>query len=415
MLRIGLTGGIGSGKSVLSTTFAQCGGIIVDGDVLAREVVEPGTEGLAALVDAFGDDILLPSGALDRPALAAKAFRDDEARTRLNGIVHPLVARRRAEIIAAVAQDAVVVEDIPLLVESGMASLFPLVVIVHADAEQRVRRLVEQRGMSEADARARIAAQATDEQRREVADVWLDNSGSVEVLVERARDVWYNRILPFAHNLSERRIVRPPARLVPADPSWPDQARRIVNRLKTAAGHRALRVDHIGSTAVPGYDAKDVIDIQITVESLAVADELADSLLSAGYPRLEHITQDVPKADARSTVDHYDHSSDAALWHKRFHASADPGRPTNVHIRVDGWPNQQFALLFVDWLRANSGVRADYLSLKRVAEESAASGAGDIAHYVAAKEPWFLDAYRRAWDWADSVGWRPLRPGALRR
>lgn len=407
MLRIGLTGGIGAGKSVLSTTFAQCGGIIVDGDVLAREVVEPGTEGLASLVGAFGDDILLPSGALDRPALAAKAFRDDDARTMLNGIVHPLVARRRAEIIAAVSDDAVVVEDIPLLVESGMAPLFPLVVIVHADAEHRVRRLVEQRGMPEADARARIAAQATDAHRREVADIWLDNSGSVDALIEQARGVWYNRILPFAHNLGERRCAHAAARLVPADPSWPDQARRIVNRLKTAAGHRALRVDHIGSTAVPGYDAKDVIDIQITVESLAVADELAESLLSAGYPRLEHVTQDVAKADARSTVDRYDHAADNTMWHKRFHASADPGRPTNVHIRVDGWPNQQFALVFVDWLRANPGVRADYLSVKRAAEQSAASGAGDIAHYAAAKEPWFLDAYRRAWDWADSVGWRP--------
>src|ERR1700756_158056 len=178
MLRIGLTGGIGAGKSVLSATFGQCGGIIVDGDVISREVVEPGTEGLASLVDAFGDGILLPDGALDRPALAAKAFRDDESRQKLNGIVHPLVGKRRSEIIAVVAEDAVVVEDIPLLVESGMAPLFPLVVVVHADEEVRVRRLVEQRGMSEEDARARIAAQAGDEQRRAVADVWLDNSGT---------------------------------------------------------------------------------------------------------------------------------------------------------------------------------------------------------------------------------------------
>ncbi|MGA8249131.1 MAG: dephospho-CoA kinase, partial [Mycobacterium sp.] len=173
MLRIGLTGGIGAGKSALSATFAKCGGVIVDGDVIAREVVEPGTEGLASLVDAFGDDILLPDGALDRPALAAKAFRDDEARQRLNGIVHPLVGKRRAEIIAAVPEDSVVVEDIPLLVESGMAPLFPLVVIVHADVDVRLRRLVEQRGMPEEDARARIAAQADDEQRRAVADIWL--------------------------------------------------------------------------------------------------------------------------------------------------------------------------------------------------------------------------------------------------
>src|SRR5579884_1494430 len=158
MLRIGLTGGIGAGKSAVTATFEQCGAVVVDADVIAREVVEPGTQGLAALVDAFGDDILLPDGALDRPALAAKAFQNDDARKTLNGIVHPLVGKRRTEIIAAVPEDAVVVEDIPLLVESGMAPLFPLVVIVHADVELRVRRLVEQRGMSEDDARARIAA-----------------------------------------------------------------------------------------------------------------------------------------------------------------------------------------------------------------------------------------------------------------
>ena len=407
MLRIGLTGGIGAGKSALSATFAQCGAIIVDGDVIAREVVQPGTEGLASLVDAFGKDILLPDGSLDRPALAAKAFRDDDARRVLNGIVHPLVAKRRSEIIAAVSDDAVVVEDIPLLVESGMAPLFPLVVVVHADVEVRVRRLVEQRGMSEEDARARVAAQADDEQRRAVADVWLDNSGSPGELVARAHDVWNNRILPFADNLSARQIARAPVRLVPPDPTWPDQAGRILARLNTTCGHRALRVDHIGSTAAPDFpdfQAKDVIDIQITVESLAVADELVEPLLSAGYPRIERITDDVVKADARSTVERYDHSDDPALWHKRIHASADPGRPTNVHIRVDGWPNQQFALLFVDWLAADPDVRADYLAVKREAEQR--SG-GDTAAYVAVKEPWFLDAYRRAWEWADSTGWRP--------
>jgi dephospho-CoA kinase len=407
MLRIGLTGGIGAGKSALSATFAQCGGIIVDGDVIAREVVQPGTEGLASLVEAFGDDILLPDGSLDRPALAAKAFRDDDARGVLNGIVHPLVAKRRSEIIAAVSEDAVVVEDIPLLVESGMAPLFPLVVVVHADVELRVRRLIEQRGMSEEDARARIAAQATDEQRRAVADVWLDNSSSQADLVQRAHDVWNNRILPFAHNLTQRQIARAPARLVPADPTWPDQAGRIVTRLKTACGHKALRIDHIGSTAVPELDGTDVIDIQITVESLAVADELAEPLLSAGYPRIDRIVEDAVKPDARSTVSRYDHSDDTALWSKRIHASADPGRPTNVHIRVDGWPNQQFALLFVDWLAANPDVRADYLAVKREAETR---GEGDTALYVAVKEPWFLDAYRRAWEWAGSTGWQP-QPG----
>lgn len=386
MLRIGLTGGIGAGKSTVSATFAECGGIVVDGDVIAREVVQPGTEGLAKLVDAFGDDILLPDGALNRPALAAKAFGDEDKRATLNGIVHPLVARRRAEIISAVSEDEVVVEDIPLLVESGMAPLFPLVVIVHADPEVRVERLIK-RGMDEADARARIAAQASDEQRRKVADVWLDNSGSEGELVERTRGLWHQRILPFAHNVSTRQTVRAAQQLVPYDPTWPAQAHRIIERLKTACGHHALRVDHIGSTAISGMDAKNVIDVQITVASLAVADELADTLADIGYPRIEGITSDVP------------HSDQPSLWRKRIHASADPGRPAHIHVRVDSWPNQQFALLFTDWLRANPGVREDYLAAKRRAVAT--------PEYTEAKEPWFLDNYRRAWEWADSTGWSP--------
>lgn len=396
MLRIGLTGGIGAGKSTVSATFSECGGIVVDGDVISREVVEPGTEGLAKLVDAFGAQILLPDGALDRPALATIAFSDEEKRQALNGIVHPLVATRRSELIAAAGEDAVIVEDIPLLVESQMAPMFPLVIIVNADPEVRVKRLIEYRGFSEADARARIAMQATEEQRRQVADVWLDNSGSSGQLVEQARELWYQRILPFAHNLTTRTPVAGAPELVAADPTWPDQARRIVARLNTTCGHRAVRIDHIGSTAVPGMDAKDVIDVQVTVASLEVADELAEDLLRAGYPRVESITSDVPKAGTDASPS----GVNTALWQKRFHASGDPGRPTNVHIRVDGWPNQRFALLFVDWLTANPGVQADYLAVKRSAARHS-----DIGAYAVAKEPWFLDAYRRAWAWADATGW----------
>jgi dephospho-CoA kinase len=404
MLRIGLTGGIGAGKSTVSATFSELGGIVVDGDVIAREVVEPGTEGLAKLVEAFGEDILQPDGALNRPALAAVAFSDDEKRQTLNGIVHPLVAHRRSELIAAAAQDAVIVEDIPLLVESQMAPMFPLVVIVHADEDVRVQRLIEYRGFSEEDARARIRAQATEEQRRVVADVWLDNTGSAGALVEKARELWYQRILPFAHNVQKREPARVIPQLVPYDPTWPDQAQRVVTRLNTACGHRAKRIDHIGSTAVPGLEAKDVLDIQITVDSLATADVLSEALLTAGYPRIEHITDDVAKADGRSTVAQFDHATDASLWRKRIHASADPGRLTNVHVRVDGWPNQQFALLFTAWVLANPDVRQDYLALKRsvAAQRHATSGA-----YAEAKEPWFLNAYRRAWAWADATGWRP--------
>jgi dephospho-CoA kinase len=381
MLRIGLTGGIGAGKSTVSTAFAQCGGVIVDGDVISREVVQPGTEGLAALVDHFGHDILLPDGALNRPALAAKAFADEEQRARLNAIVHPLVATRRAEIVAAVAHDQVIVEDIPLLVESQMAPLFPLVVVVHADSDLRLHRLITIRGMDPADARARIAAQAKDEQRRRVADVWLDNSGSEGHLVEQARELWYQRILPFAHNLATGTPATESGLLVAADPIWPDQAARILARLNTSCGHRAVRIDHIGSTAIAGLDARDVIDVQITVASLEMADELADALRQAGYPRVDSVTADV----------RFDDATDSALWHKRFHASADPGRPTHVHIRVDGWPNQRFALLFVDWLAANPGMRTEFVAAKR-------SGT---------TQQWFADAHRRAWAWAEATDWSP--------
>ncbi|MGP4053450.1 dephospho-CoA kinase [Mycobacterium sp. 4D054] len=403
MLRIGLTGGIGAGKSTVSATFSELGGIVVDGDVIAREVVEPGTPGLAKLVDAFGEQILLPDGALNRPALAAIAFSDQDKRATLNGIVHPLVGQRRSELIEAAAHDAVIVEDIPLLVESQMAPMFPLVVIVHADEDVRVKRLIEYRNFSEEDARARIAAQATEEQRRVVADVWLDNSGSAGELVEKARALWHERIQPFARNLEAGTPASSAPQLVPADPQWPAQAQRILARLRTACGHRASRVDHIGSTAVPGLDARDVIDVQVTVPSLEVADELAEAMRGAGYVPTS-VTSDVGKPDGPSTVAEFDHSDSADRWGKRLYCSADPGRPTNVHVRVDGWPNQQFALLFVDWLKANPAAQSEYLELKQgvTAREHPTTGA-----YADAKEPWFLDNYRRAWEWAQATGWRP--------
>ena len=405
MLRIALSGGIGAGKSTVSATFDDLGAVVVDADVISREVVEPGTKGLADLVDAFGEQILCNDGSLNRPALASIAFSDKEKRKTLNGIVHPLVAQRRSELIAQAPADAVIVEDIPLLAESGMAPMFPLVIIVHADEDLRVKRLIEHRGFSEEDARARIAAQATEEQRRAIADVWLDNAGTADELVEQARALWHQRILPFEQNLDAGEPARAQPVLVPYDPSWPDQARRIAARLNTACGHRAVRIDHIGSTAVPGLAAKDVIDMQVTVASLDDADALAEALTSAGYVRMP-ITADLGKPDGRSTVAEFDHTDDESLWHKRLHCSADPGRPTNVHLRVDGWPDQQFALLFVDWLVANPDVRERYLLVKRDAEHAA-----DVAGYAAAKEPWFTDAYREAWAWADTTGWRVKEPG----
>jgi dephospho-CoA kinase len=196
VLRIGLTGGIGSGKSTVARLLTERGAHLVDSDVLAREVVAPGTAGLASVVAAFGDGVLTADGALDRPALAAVVFGDPGARARLDGIVHPLVRARAVELVSALPADAVVVQDIPLLVETGQAGAFDLVLVVEADLEARVARLVA-RGLTEADARARIAAQATDQQRRAVADVVLDNSGTPDQLAEQVDRFWAERVAPL--------------------------------------------------------------------------------------------------------------------------------------------------------------------------------------------------------------------------
>ncbi|HYH26235.1 MAG TPA: dephospho-CoA kinase [Blastococcus sp.] len=195
MLRIGLTGGIGSGKSTVATLLAARGAVVVDADRIAREVLEPGTPGLSAVVTEFGPGVLTADGALDRAALAAIVFSDDDARRRLDGLVHPLVRHRTAELVQAAPPDAVVVNDVPLLVETGQAGSYDLVLVVEADLETRVARLVD-RGLTEADARARIVAQATDDQRRSVADVVLDNSGTPEELAAQVERFWAERVAP---------------------------------------------------------------------------------------------------------------------------------------------------------------------------------------------------------------------------
>jgi dephospho-CoA kinase len=185
---VGLTGGIGAGKSTVAAQLAGLGALVIDADALAREVVQPGTEGLAAVVDAFGTQMLAPDGSLDRAALAAQVFTDPAELDRLNAIVHPLVAQRSAALVAAAEQDAVVVHDIPLLVETGRAG-YDLVVVVDAPDDVRLQRLVE-RGLPEDEARRRMAAQATREERLAVADVVIDNCGDREDLHEQVLELW---------------------------------------------------------------------------------------------------------------------------------------------------------------------------------------------------------------------------------
>ncbi|MEU0476552.1 dephospho-CoA kinase [Streptomyces olivaceus] len=193
MLRVGLTGGIGAGKSEVSRLLVDCGAVLIDADRIAREVVEPGTPGLAAVVEAFGADVLTEDGRLDRPKLGSIVFADRERLAALNSIVHPLVGERSRtleEAAEAAAEDAVVVHDVPLLTENGLAPLYDVVVVVDADPATQLDRLVRLRGMSEQDARARMAAQATREQRREIADLVVDNDVPLEELRRRVREVW---------------------------------------------------------------------------------------------------------------------------------------------------------------------------------------------------------------------------------
>lgn len=192
MLRVGLTGGIAAGKSVVARRLGELGAVVVDYDVLAREVVAPGTPGLAQVVAAFGPTVTTPDGRLDREAVARVVFGDASARARLNAIVHPLVraAARREDDAARAAGAAVVVHDVPLLVETGVPAAFDEVVVVEAPADLRVDRLVRGRGLSTDQARARIAAQAGDEERRAVATVVLDGSGTVDGLVGAVDDLW---------------------------------------------------------------------------------------------------------------------------------------------------------------------------------------------------------------------------------
>ncbi|HEX5812397.1 MAG TPA: dephospho-CoA kinase [Pseudonocardia sp.] len=375
MLRVGLTGGIGSGKSTAARRFAELGAVLVDSDVLAREVVAAGADGLAEIVTAFGEGVLGPDGGLDRPALAAVVFGDPQARARLNAIVHPRVRDRTEELIARAPGDAVVVQDVPLLVETGSPAAFALVVVVHADAGDRVRRLVESRGMTEADARARIAAQASDEQRHAAADVVLHNGGSPRELCAAIDALWHHRLVPFEDNLRNRRPVPPAPDPVDPDPRWAADGARLAARVARAAGPGARDVAHVGPTAVPGLSAVDVVDLQVALHSGVVDDPGAveavrAGLDAAGFPRIG-----------------------AAAVGEWRHAGADPGRPVRLVLRPAGSPSWRADLLWRDWLRADAVARGE------CREPSVDPRAGQCAVT--------RHAITRAEEWAASSGWTP--------
>lgn len=190
MLRVGLTGGIGAGKGEVARRLAACGALVIDADEVAREVVAPGTPGLDEIVKAFGARVLRPDGSLDRELLGEMVFSDAALRGQLNAIVHPRVGERMREIEETAAAADVVVHEIPLLAEGGLASAFDVVVVVDAPPQAQVERLVSTRGMTRQHALARMSAQASREERLAVATFVVDNSGSLEDLDGRVAALW---------------------------------------------------------------------------------------------------------------------------------------------------------------------------------------------------------------------------------
>ncbi|MBO4163670.1 dephospho-CoA kinase [Micromonospora antibiotica] len=395
MLRVGLTGGIGSGKSAVVTRLAERGAIIVDSDRIAREVVAPGSAGLAEIVAAFSDRVLTADGALDRAALGALVFADEAARRRLEEITHPRVRARSAELSAAAPADAVVVNDVPLLVEVGLAPSYHLVVVVQTAVAIRLARLARDRGMTRSEAERRIAAQADDARRRAAADVVLDNDGGLDELHAAVDALWRDRLLPYERNVREHRAVREGwAVLTEPDPTWPQQYARLAARIRHALAPADLRIDHVGSTAVPGLAGRDVIDVQVTVPSLAEADGvLARRLADAGFPRVPDVRGGHPRP---ATGD------GGAGREERLHGGADPGRPVRVHLRVAGSPGWRHALLTRDHLRADPGQRAAHLLVER---ELAAAPPDPGS--TTTGDPWSAEEYLRAEAWATRTGWRP--------
>jgi dephospho-CoA kinase len=299
---VGLTGGTGAGKTTVASRLRDLGAIVIDADVLAREVVAPGSEGLAAVVEEFGAGVLSGDGALDRPALAALVFADSDRRRVLERITHPLIALRTAEIMMQAPKDSIIVHDVPLLVEKHMEASYDLVIVVTADPQTRVQRLVRSRGMDEDDAWARVRAQASDEERRAAADVLLDNSGEPDVVLGQVDRLWHERLVPFEANKSDGR---------PADGPAPDLrdaalvtrlSKRMLKTVNVTGAWVDVERDELRLHLPDGLDLEEVR-------------EASDGLEAAGYPMVEEL---------RGT----------SWWHDAVYRSADPGCAVTVRMRA---------------------------------------------------------------------------------
>jgi dephospho-CoA kinase len=324
---VGLTGGIGSGKSTVARRFAELGAVVIDADQIAREVVEPGEPTLARIRDRFGAQVISADGSLDRAGLAAIVFPDPEALAALNAITGPAILARVARLRAEVPGDRVSVFDMPLLVERRLWVHEHLTVVVDVDVETRVKRLVELRGLDEADVRHRMANQATDEERGAVADVVIDNSGSPEELVARVDRVWHERIAPYAANLVSGIPARSPGPETPTSPTpgWADRGERAVARLSAALAAAGLPAE-VEQVAARGSGADEVVDIQVRLAATADAEctELTAALRDAGYVSSGELWAGA--ADG----------PDSAASARRGYAGCDPGQVVRVQVSTQG-------------------------------------------------------------------------------
>lgn len=364
MLKIGLTGGIGSGKSTAARHLASRGALVIDADAIARAVLRPGTPGLAAVRTRFGAELLLADGSLDRVGLAKVVFADPGALRDLEAITHPLIGAETGRQFAAAPDDGVVVHDLPLLVEKAMTSHYHLVLGVLTDEEQRVRRLVNSRGLAAADARARIASQASDADRVAACDVLIRNDGAPADLVAKIDHLWDDRIRPYAANLRARTpSALPLTRSLPTSHSdagavagtgadsgvgpgpgpaagsgpgavdteagagsgfdLAGRAARTRARLARVLGDvRLERLDGVR----PGVTSNGLLDAQVGVADLAkVADPaVVDALAEAGF--------------AAYPGQWFDHGPHGQSWPKILLGAADPGNVARLHVRVLGSP-----------------------------------------------------------------------------